>query len=167
MSQFILSNLPLETQLQAMVGLCTVWNSPEVTLNSIENTQMQYLVVDFILTKQKTAIPPSKYKKNACLNFNNPIQLNLMHFIFNTWSINNSLYYWPKPIDLLVRVRTLILLPCFVFAKFCPYVCRNNRITILKIQLRHYLIAHCNQVTLCTKRTKYLLYITLICRFLC
>lgn len=30
LSQFILSNLLLETRLQAMVGLCTVWDSSEV-----------------------------------------------------------------------------------------------------------------------------------------
>lgn len=30
LSQFILSNLLLETRLQAMVGLCTIWDSSEV-----------------------------------------------------------------------------------------------------------------------------------------
>jgi len=33
LSQFILSNLLLETRLQAMVGLCSVWDSSEVVLN--------------------------------------------------------------------------------------------------------------------------------------
>lgn len=49
LSEFILSNLLLETRLQAMVGLCTVWDSPEVMLNEFTNLFVKFILVFYYL----------------------------------------------------------------------------------------------------------------------